>query len=67
VATSNHGCLQGKENLYWFERGFDELMCRLTPKRVILHGNPVESLLARYPRVEIRVYPSDTASSRKRP
>lgn len=65
LATSNHGSLRGRENLYWFERGFDEMVCRLTPKRVILHGNLTEGLCERYPEVEIAVYPSSFDSSRK--
>lgn len=66
VATSNHGSLRGKENLYWFERGFDEMVCRLEPKRVILHGNLTDSLAGRYPGLEIAVYPSSFDSSRKK-
>ncbi len=66
VATSNHGRLRGKENLYWFERGFDEMVCRLEPSRVILHGNSTDGLRERYPSVEIVVYPSSFDSSRKR-
>ena len=66
VATSNHGSLRGKENLYWFERGFDEMVCRLEPKRVILHGNLTDGLAGRYPGLEIAVYPSSFDSSRKK-
>ena len=66
IATSNHGSLRGKENLYWFERGFDEMACRLEPKRVILHGNLTDGLRERYPGVEIAVYPSSFDSSRKK-
>lgn len=66
VATSNHGSLRGKENLYWFERGFDEMMCRLEPRRVILHGNLTDGLRDRYPTAEIAVYPSSFDSSRKK-
>lgn len=66
VATSNHGSLRGKENLYWFERGFDEMACRLEPKRVILHGNLTDGLRERYPNMEIAVYPSSFDSSRKK-
>lgn len=66
VATSNHGCLRGRENLYWFERGFDEMMCRLKPRRVILHGNLTDGLRGRYPGAEIAVYPSSFDSSRKK-
>ena len=66
VATSNHGSLRGNENLYWFERGFDEMVCRLNPKRVVLHGNLTEGLLEHYPDIEIVVYPSSFDSSRKK-
>ena len=66
IATSNHGSLRGKKNLYWFERGFDEMACRLEPRRVILHGNLTEGLLERYPGIEIAVYPSSFDSSRKK-
>lgn len=66
VATSNHGCLRGRENLYWFERGFDEMVCRLDPRRVVLHGNLTDGLRERYPGIEIAVYPSSFDSSRKR-
>ncbi len=66
VATSNHGSLRGKDNLYWFERGFDEMACRLEPKRVILHGNLTKGLRERYPDIEIAVYPSSFDSSRKK-
>ena len=65
IATSNHGSLRGRENLYWFERGFDEMVCRLSPKRVILHGNATKGLLERYPDTAIAVYPSSFHSSRK--
>lgn len=64
VATSNHGSLRGGENLYWFECGFDEMVSRLTPKRVILHGNMTSGLQERYPDLEIAVYPSSFHSSR---
>lgn len=66
IATSNHGSLRGKENLYWFERGFDEMVCRLEPKRIILHGTLTADLRKRYPNVEISVYPSRFQTSRKR-
>lgn len=65
VATSNHGCLKGKDNRYWFDSGFDEMVCQLEPKRVILHGTPIRSLSERYPNIEIAIYPSEFASSRK--
>lgn len=65
LATSNHGSLRGRENFYWFERGFDEMVCRLAPKRVILHGNLTKGLRERYPEVEIAIYPSSFDSSRK--
>lgn len=66
VATSNHGSLRGRENLYWFERGFDEMVGILTPKRVILHGNLTDGLKYRYPELEIAVYPSSFHSSRNK-
>ncbi len=66
VATSNHGSLRGRENLYWFERGFDEMVCRLEPKRIILHGNLTKGLYERYPNIEIAIYPSSFYSSRKK-
>lgn len=66
VATSNHGSLRGRENLYWFERGFDEMVCRLEPRRVVLHGNATDGLRERYPNIEIAVYPSSFDSSRKK-
>lgn len=65
LATSNHGSLRGRENLYWFERGFDEMICRLKPKRVILYGNLTKGLRDRYPGVQIAVYPSSFDCSRK--
>lgn len=65
VATSNHGSLKGKENLYWFERGFDEMMMRLQPERVILHGTATKDLQSRYPDSAIAIYPSSFQSSRK--
>lgn len=65
VATSNHGNLRGKENLYWFERGFDEMMARLQPERIILHGTATKGLLERYPNSVIAIYPSSFHSSRK--
>lgn len=66
VATSNHGSLRGRENLYWFERGFDEMVCHLEPKRIILHGNLTEGLCERYPNIEIAIYPSSFYFSRKK-
>lgn len=66
IATSNHGSLRGKENLYWFELGFDEMVNQLTPKRVILHGNITNGLQERYPELEIALYPSEFSSSRRR-
>lgn len=65
VSVSNHGCLRGRENLYWFERGFDEMCCRLGPKRVILHGTRLLTIEKRYPELEIACYTSDFAASRK--
>lgn len=66
VATSNYGCLRRRENHYWFERGFDEMICRLEPRRIILHGTLTSGLRERYPGVEIAVYPSSFATSRKK-
>lgn len=66
VATSNHGSLRGKENLYWFERGFDKMVETLTPKRVVLHGNLTCGLRERYPELELAIYESRFNSSRKK-
>ena len=65
VATSNHGSYRGKENLYWFERGFDEMTCRLEPKRVVLYGTLPAGLCERYPDMKIAVYPSSFCTTRK--
>lgn len=66
IATSNHGSLRGRDNLYWFERGFDEMVCMLEPRRIILHGTLTSGLLERYPKIEIAVYPSSFHTSRKK-
>lgn len=65
LSVSNHGCLRGKENLYWFERGFDEMACRLEPKRIILYGRETPGLVERYPKIEITTYPSSFEMARK--
>ena len=58
VAVSSHGCLRGRKNLYWFERGFDEMVSQLEPTRVILHGKLTSGITNRYPNLLIATYPS---------
>ena len=66
VAVSNHGCMHSREDRYWFDRGFDEMLVRLDPNRVVLHGTMPQELFERYDgAVEINHYPSSFSSSRK--
>lgn len=66
VAVSNHGCMRSREDRYWFERGFDEMLMRLEPKRVVLHGTMPQEVFGRYGSlVEISHHPSSFSASRK--
>lgn len=57
--------MRERENRYSFERGFDEMICRLEPLRIVLYDNLTDGLCERFSNTVIIVYPSSLASSRK--
>lgn len=62
VAVSTYGCLRGRANHQYFQRGLEELVRRLQPPVILVHGSAPDTLFAPYRKIggQVFVFASET-------
>ena len=68
VSAGTHGCIRGKENREYFKAGLKELICRLSPKTILVYGTAPEDIFedCMMQGIKIVAFESELARSRKR-
>ncbi len=68
IAISSHGCIKSMEYKQLFTRGFDYVVQKLAPKRIIVYGRASERLfcIARLYGIEVMSFESDFGLSHKK-
>ena len=68
IAISSHGCIKSMEYKQLFTRGFDYVVQKLVPKRIIVYGRASERLfcIARLYGIEVMSFESDFGLSHKK-
>ncbi len=67
IAIGTHGCLRGKENREYLEKGLDVAVQQLNPRRIIVYGSALGRIFDRYRDrgIEIIVFESEILTIRK--
>lgn len=59
VSISTHGCVKTKEEKEYFKKGLSEMITRLQPPDVVVHGRAPESIFGSFAgKTRFHVYPS---------